>query len=142
MCGGPYHRIAGEGALQFEDFMEASSFCLYELLWCHLDYKAHSCVSVVVLVVCNQRRDFLCAIQHGLQHILFVGLNQTDNDNNVNITGLMKHPGYILLVLPTCVQDLTGSSEISMVVESMMATSPLFMNWLSITCSIVPLKPL
>lgn len=42
----------------------------------------------------------------------------------------------------TWVQDLTGNSEISMVVESIMATSPLFMNWFSITFSIVPLKPL
>lgn len=42
----------------------------------------------------------------------------------------------------TCVQVLTGNSEISMVVESTMATSPLLMNWLSITWSIVPLKPL
>lgn len=75
MCDSSYHRVAGERALQFEDFMEASSFCLGQLLWCHLDHKAHSGVGVVVLVVCDQWRNFLCAIQHWLQHVLLVGLD-------------------------------------------------------------------
>lgn len=78
MCGSHYHRIAGEGTLQFEDLMEASSFCLSQLLCCHLDHKAHGGVSVVVLVVCDQRRDLLCAIQHWLQHILLVGLEHKE----------------------------------------------------------------
>ena len=78
LCGSHYHRIAGERTLQFEDFMEASSFCLPQLLFCHLNYKAHSSVSVVVLVVCNQRRDLLCAVQHWLQHVLLVGLDHRE----------------------------------------------------------------
>ncbi len=78
MCCSHYHRIASEGALKFEDFVEAGSLCLLQLLCCHLDHKAHSGVGVVLLVVCDQRRDLLCAIQHWLQHILLVGLDHRE----------------------------------------------------------------
>lgn len=76
ISGNHYHRVAGEGALQLEDFMEASSLSLPQLLFCHLDHKAHCGVSVVVLVVCDERRNLLCAIQHRLQHILLVSLDE------------------------------------------------------------------
>lgn len=78
MCCSHYHRIASEGALKFEDFVEASSLRLHQLFWCHLDHKAHSGVCVIFLVVCDQRRDLLCAIQHGLQHVLLVGLDHRE----------------------------------------------------------------
>ncbi|TNN65302.1 hypothetical protein EYF80_024456 [Liparis tanakae] len=49
----------------------------------------------------------------------------------------LSFSGVILTMNRTVVSVLTGNSEISMVVESMMATSPVLMNWLSITCSIL-----
>lgn len=75
LCGVHYHRIAGEGVLQFEDLMEASSLRLPQLLLRHLDHKTHGGVGVVVLVVCDQRRNLLCAVQHWLKNILLVGLD-------------------------------------------------------------------
>lgn len=77
ICGSHYHRIAGERALQLKDFMETSSLHLLQLLSRHLDHKAHCGVSVVFLVVCDQRRNLLRAIHHGLQHVLLIGLDHT-----------------------------------------------------------------
>lgn len=57
-----YHRVTGKRVLQLEDFMETSSLCLPQLLWSHLDQKAHSAVGVVFLVVRDQGRNLLCAI--------------------------------------------------------------------------------
>lgn len=62
--------------------MEASSLRLTQLLCSHLDHKAHSAVCVVVLVVSDQRRDLLCAIQHRLQNILLVGLDHRQHTSN------------------------------------------------------------
>lgn len=74
MGGRFYHRTAGEAGLKFEDFVEAGCFCLPQLVFCHFHHKADCAVSVVFLVVCDQRGDLLCAIQHRLQNILLVAL--------------------------------------------------------------------
>lgn len=73
-----YHGVTGEGALKFEDFVEASSLRLLQLLCRHLDHKAHSGVGVVFLEVRDQRRDLVCAVQHWLQHVLLVGLDHRE----------------------------------------------------------------
>lgn len=75
VCGSHYHRVAREGTLKFEDFVEASSLGLPQLLLRHLDHKAHGRVGVVLLEVSDQRWNLLCAVQHGLQHILLIGLD-------------------------------------------------------------------
>lgn len=78
MCSIHYHRVAGEWALKFEDFVEASSLDFLQFLCRHLDHKTHSGVGVVFLEVCNQSRDLLCAVQHWLQHVLLVGLDRRE----------------------------------------------------------------
>lgn len=78
VCASRYHRVAGEWALKFEDFVEASSLGFLQFLRRHLDHKAHSGVRVVFLEVCDQSRDLLCAVQHRLQHVLLVGLDQRE----------------------------------------------------------------
>lgn len=79
-----YHRIAGEAGLELEDFVEAGSLGFNQLLGCHLDQKAHGGVGVVLLVVSDQRRDFLCAVHHGLQNVLLVALHNTEGREVTN----------------------------------------------------------
>lgn len=73
-CGVRHHGVAGEGGLQFEDFMEADVLRLPQLLFRHLHHKAHGGVSVVLLEVGDDGGNLLCAVHHGLQHVLLVGL--------------------------------------------------------------------
>lgn len=55
--------------------MEASSFSLPQFLLGHLYHEADGGVCVVLLVVRDQRWNLICAVQHRLQHILFVDLS-------------------------------------------------------------------
>lgn len=129
-----YHGVAGERALQLEDFVEAGSLRLPQLLLRHLDDEADRGVGVIVLVVGDQRRNLLCSVQHRLQNVLFEGLThdaqssvkqtRRSEERTLPLSWSLTHPGLKRL---TWVQVLTGNSEISMVVESMTATSPLFM---------------
>lgn len=73
-CGVHHHGGAGEGGLEFEDFMEAGPLCLLQLIFRHLHHKAHGGVSVVFLEVGNDGRNLLCAVHHGLEHVLLIGL--------------------------------------------------------------------
>ena len=70
----PHHGVAGEWVLQLEDLVEAGRLRLHQLLLGHLDHEAHSGVGVVLLVVCDQSGNLVCARHHGLQHVLLVGL--------------------------------------------------------------------
>lgn len=69
-----HHGGAGEGGLQLEDFMEAGVLRLPQLLFRHLHHKAHGGVGVVLLEVGDDGGNLLCAVHHGLQHVLLVGL--------------------------------------------------------------------
>lgn len=58
------HHCAGvDCCLQFEDLVKTFCLCLQEFLSRHLDYKLHSGVSVVLLVITGKKKKFqnLCA---------------------------------------------------------------------------------
>ncbi len=73
--GGSYHWVAGEGRLQFEDLVETNCLCLCKLLLCHAHQKLHCGVGVVFLIVADQRRSFICSLEHGLQNWLLICLD-------------------------------------------------------------------
>lgn len=93
--GVSYHWVAGEGRLEFEDLVETSCLCLCKLLLCHAHHKLHCGVGVVFLIVADQRRSFICSLEHGLQNWLLIRLE----GKKYGISGItsvsVKRPSFI-----------------------------------------------
>lgn len=68
--------------------MQASRLGLPQPLLGHFDHEAYRGVRVVLLVVGYEGLDLLCAVQHGLQHILLVGLRERGKKDMENLPGL------------------------------------------------------
>lgn len=69
-----YHGVAGEAGLQLEDLVQTHRLGLAELLLGHAYHELDGGVGVVLLVVVDEGRRLVGALQHGLQDRLLVGL--------------------------------------------------------------------